>query len=213
MFFAILVVFACFVIDRRRDRMSPVYNLLAPPARSVRSAPFRLRRRCGAQRAAGGDAGVGGAQAANDALGERDGRRRHAELAQAEARRAASAAPDPPPSRRRPRPGFAACRPARTTRRIARMIGRVQWFVQARHAIVGAIHGQRVLDQVVCPDAEEVGLARPGGRPSAPPRAARSSRRSGRPGRARHGRAASPLPGRPPRVRRAAPRGRRRTET
>ena len=92
---------------------------------------------------------------------------------------------------------------------------RVQRFVEPRHAIVGAIDGEGVLDQIVGADAEEIGLARRAGRPSAPPTAPRSSRRSARPADcARLARAATRRrPRRRRRGRRAAPRGPRRTGT
>ncbi len=39
-------------------------------------------------------------------------------------------------------------------------VGRMERLIQVRHVLVHPVHGQRVLDQVVRPDAEEVHLAR-----------------------------------------------------
>jgi hypothetical protein len=54
--------------------------------------------------------------------------------------------------------------------------GGVQRVVQVRHRLVGAVDGQRVLDQVVGADGQEVEVLQEQCAASAPPPAPRSSR-------------------------------------
>ena len=124
-------------------------------------------------------------------------RRMHREVAQAHARAAAASGAPRRPFRRRRRWAPSPCSLSRSRSRSSLSDRRMQRIVEMRDGVVRAIDGERVLDQIVGADRQEIEPRSERARSRAPPPEFRSCRRPRSPDRtARPARAGSPSPAR-----------------
>ncbi len=145
-----------------RSVLFAVGELRAGSARASRRRPApRSRSRCAWSSACAEQAlGVGDLRRADDRLQHRDLPRRHRQVAQAEARSASTRASDRPPCRRTSRPACPRVSAPTTICLSGAQDRRVQRVVEVPDVLVLAVGGQRVLDEIVGADAEEVALGR-----------------------------------------------------